>query len=146
MRAIVKEGQLSNVGKIAGWLVLPALGLVFAIGREGLDTWLYLKTFVLSPSLDIFLELAFEMPWLMFVLIVAAFFFRKHRWTPYLYIVLLCGYVGFAGLYVLLHMVAPAEEITDTPRELTRAVLQATIWIPYFMRSRRVKRTFVNAW
>lgn len=131
---------------IGGWLVLPALGLVFAVLLEGYGTWPLVKAFAIAPSLDLLFALVLELPWIAYMLVVAAFFIRKHRWTPYLYIVLLLGSVGFSGLLLILHVLAPAEEIQDTPRELTRAIIQASIWIPYFLRSRRVKLTFVNAW
>jgi hypothetical protein len=146
MTAVIDDIELDNPGKIAGWLVLPALGLVISVVREGVQIWVLLRGVVAQPAAENLIGIAIGVPWLVFACLVAAFFFRKHRWTPYLYIALLAGYVAFSGLYLLMHLLVPEPETADAPKELMRAVVGAGVWVPYFLRSRRVKSTFVNSW
>jgi hypothetical protein len=43
------------------------------------------------------------------------------------------GYVMFGKVYLLLHVVAPEADTADAPKQLARAVVGASIWIPYFV-------------
>lgn len=142
----IDDTELKDVGKIGGWLALPAVGIVVTLLKEGAEAWSLLAGFVTMPNLETLIPVVIVVPWVLFASAVAAFFFRKHRWAPYLYIVLLGGYVIFGEVYLLLHMMAPDPETAAAPKQLARAVLGAGIWIPYFVRSKRVKLTFVNRW
>lgn len=48
--------------------------------------------------------------------------------------------------YILLQQIPMTSLIEDgnSTREITRSMLYACIWIPYFLRSKRVRNTFVN--
>jgi hypothetical protein len=146
MAVILDDEELQGVDKITGWLILPTIGLVLGILREGREVWMAIRAFVTEASLETLFPVAIGVPWLLFMCIVAAFFFRKHRWAPYFYIALLCGYVAFGGLYLLVHVVGRDAETADAPKEFIRTVVGAGIWVPYFLKSRRVKLTFVNSW
>jgi hypothetical protein len=39
-----------------------------------------------------------------------------------------------------------SEDDYDTAKEIIRSVFRAAIWIPYFLISDRVKKTFVKRW
>lgn len=142
----IDDTELKDVGKIGGWLALPAGGIVVTLLKEGTEAWSLLAGFVTMANLETLVPVVIAVPWVLFACAVAAFFFRKHQWAPYLYIVLLGGYVIFGEVYLLLHVMAPDPETADAPKQLARAVLGAGIWIPYFLRSKRVKLTFVNRW
>ena len=79
-------------------------------------------------------------------MVVMAFFFQKHRWAPYFYIAFMVGGLMFSGLILLVHTWAPDAETADAPRDMVRGMISACIWIPYFIRSKRVKVTFVRSW
>lgn len=142
----IDDTKLKEGGTIGGWLALPAAGIVVTLLKEGAEAWSLLAGFVAMPHLETLVPVVIAVPWVLFASTVAVFFFRKHQWAPYLYIVLLGGYVILGEVYLLLHMLAPDTETADAPRQLARAVLGAGIWIPYFIQSKRVKLTFVNRW
>jgi hypothetical protein len=135
-----------NTDRIAGWLVIPAFGLILSLGKEMLETWSYNRTFVGQPTVETAIILGILVPWILFCLVVAGFFFRKHRWAPYFFIAFLIGNVMFGGFYLLMHLAAPDPDSSDAPKEFRRALVPACIWIPYFLRSRRVRLTFVRSW
>jgi len=64
-------------------------------------------------------------------------FFTKRPYFPKLAIALM-------ALQIAPEAAATYAEPSDNVRELIRAVFAAAIWIPYFVRSRRVKLTFVR--
>ncbi|OME90063.1 DUF2569 domain-containing protein [Paenibacillus lautus] len=73
--------------------------------------------------------------------------YRKKRAFPKLMI----GYILFSLLTSIVDYVAVSQiEILAQGddgtfmREVTRSILYACIWIPYFIRSKRVRNTFVN--
>lgn len=142
----IDDTELKDVGKIGGWLALPAVGIVVTLLNEGAEAWSLLSGFLEMPNLETLIPIVMAVPWVLFASVVAAFFFRKHQWAPYLYIVLLGGYVIFGEVYLLLHVMVPDAETADAPKQLARAVLGASVWIPYFILSKRVKLTFVNRW
>jgi len=74
-------------------------------------------------------------------------FFSKHACFPRLMILymtasLLFVSVDHAAIYLIPAAVAFAEG--NPSKEVVRNALSAAIWIPYFLRSVRVKNTFVN--
>lgn len=146
MGVFIDDAELKDVGKIGGWLALPGVGIVVTLLKEGAEAWTLVADLVARPNLETLVPVVIAVPWVLFVGVAAVFFFRKHQWAPYLYIVLLGGYVMFGEVYLLLHVVAPEADTADAPRQLARAVAGASIWIPYFVRSKRVKLTFVNRW
>ena len=147
MAVVTAPGEdLKDTDRIAGWLVLPALGLIIGLGRDLLETLSAARSFVAAPGLETALPLVLLAPWIAFSVVVAAFFFRRHRWSRYLFIAFLLGNLAFAALYMAIHSFAPDPSTSDAPKELMRAIVGTLIWIPYFLRSRRAKLTFVRSW
>ena len=131
---------------IAGWLLFPAAGLVFSLMSEVWQTWLLATEFIGKPQFETLFPLMIVVPWILFCVVVMAFFFQKHRWAPYLYIAFMLGGLMFAGLSLLVHTFAPDPETADAPKDMVRAIVSSCIWIPYFIKSKRVKLTFVRSW
>ena len=64
---------------------------------------------------------------------------------------LISGLAVFSLVFILLDalgakIVMPNDPIfdVDTVKELTRSLLQVIIWVPYMLRSKRVKATFIK--
>ena len=137
---------------IAGWLVLPAIGIV--IGPP-LIIFLSLKDIV--PAFEI-VPTGTSVYYLLVIetittLAVAGFgfytawqFFHKRSRTPSLYIIFLViqmVVVLVDSILVYLVLEVPVFDM-ETTRTLGRQIVAAVIWIPYFRSSRRVKNTFVK--
>lgn len=169
---VVKNGD--EVSKkyqgIAGWLLLPLLGIVIII-MQGFYYFLieYLPIFF---SGDIYLILYPEVPYsdpsylqrmIFFIsclIILIGFqlfsffllwkFLIKSKTTPKLYIIWIIG--DIVGSIVILMMVCffPAvgelydlKEFMGLMKGLGQSIFSATIWIPYFIVSKRVENTFI---
>jgi hypothetical protein len=136
------EGQLRNVGKIAGWLLLPAVALVLGLCKGLLDISAYYSTASSASNPEAATVLALSVVWVAVTLVVAGLFLRKHRWAPRLYIALIVANI----LLVSLDLINPVNDPTfghPATRFMT-GVFSGTIWIWYFLVSRRVKLTFVK--
>lgn len=131
-----RDRSIRDTDKLAGWLFLPALGLVLGVGTGVLSLMN-----VLADSGGL-VEIVLAAGWIAFVLVVAWFFFRRHRRAPALYIALLTVNLALTALAFLAAGRTAGHH--EQNWELFRAVLSAAVWIPYFIKSRRVKMTFVR--
>ena len=135
---------------IAGWLILPAIGLVLSP--------IFVLVFINSRILPFFtavqfkevhselrtmliLDLVANLAMFAYNIVVALFFFKKKKILPKLVI----------SLYVLNLLFLLADRfvfLTLNDQQFTfglvRGVLPALIWIPYFLVSKRVRATFVE--
>jgi len=150
---------------IGGWLILQALGLIltpFVIGYQlyrGLpllapETWNSL-TNSSSPAYHplwapfILIELAANLALLAYTLGLIWLFFKKSKRVPTLFIAWLLLLIGVQLVDFLLAGRIPAIASSDTfnresIRDLIRSLVHAAIWIPYWIRSRRVRNTFTE--
>jgi hypothetical protein len=150
---------------IGGWLVLPLIGLIATPIRTGYTLWTHFWPIFSNPDIWYILGNPSSpnyhpvwIPYLLFELIgntfiavgavvVAVFFLRKSRHTPRLVI----GWLLFALAVVVLDPflgelipAVAAESNVESFQEIGRSLLAAAIWIPYFLKSQRVKATFVK--
>jgi len=154
----------SNVSGLGGWLILIGLGLVFSLFRLvflviqtlnvfSLWKWQALTTpggISYQPAMApvLIFELLGQLTTLTLCLFTLVLFFQKRRVFPRWFIGMLVFNLIFIFLDAvavkgLLHSSKPQTGITLT-RNLTRAVIGCSIWIPYMCVSRRVKSTFVR--
>ena len=150
---------------IGGWLILPLLGLCITPFRIGHLLWTHFWPvfsnkniwFILGDPASPNYHPAW-IPYLLFevignTLIIAGalvclrFFLRKSRHTPKLIIAWYLISVVVTMLDPLIGELIPAvaaESNAESIQEIGRSLLAAIIWIPYFLKSRRVKATFVK--
>lgn len=153
----------AHLNGLGGWLILVGFGTVVrpiviltmllttnnVVFKADVWTALTAPGSSTSPWLGPFLivELLVNVALFAFSVLALVCFFRKKRILPPLMVALLSGTVVFLGadLAVARALVEPAAlEAEKTGADLGRAVIGAIIWIPYFLRSRRVRATFVN--
>jgi hypothetical protein len=149
---------------IGGWLLLPAIGIIlrpiFAayslvnvylpIFRKG--TWAKLtdpasKTYHVLWGPALTLEIAYLILMLGFCLVLMYHFFRKSAMTPRLYIALLIAAPTFALIDHLIATSIPAfskDAAAKGISALFTLAVSAAVWIPYFIKSVRVKNTFIH--
>jgi transglutaminase-like putative cysteine protease len=149
---------------IGGWLVLPAIGLVlspFVMGFQIFSSdyfaranWLGLQNLdIENPgalSAVFGAELFVNILFLIFSLLLAVLFFTKRTSLPKLIIGFYAVNFAFTliDLFVYDYLV-PSYMLEDDPTpytEATRSFIAAAIWIPYFLVSERVKKTFCNVY
>jgi uncharacterized protein DUF2569 len=135
------DSLLKDCDRIAGWLILPTVGLVFQVGIAAIQALSGAWGFLKAPGIGKAIALAFLMSWLVLVILVAALFVARHRWAPRAYIGLLA-----ANLSLVLAYSAHIEDKADnsTAPAGLGAVVSCAVWIPYFLTSKRVKLTFVR--
>jgi hypothetical protein len=159
----VTDSMLGPRG-IAGWLILPALGIVFApfgllvsIVRDilpafGDDVW----PLLVNPGSPIYhrlwvpiiiFELVADVLIVIGSIVVLVLFFRKSRHAPRVIVGWLAALllVQIVDLVLTRQIPAVASQVEfDDYRDLLRSAVAAAIWIPYFLVSRRVKNTFIE--
>ena len=161
-----EDEGLSGPRGIGGWLILPIIGLVltciFALTRLVTDYVPLLQSgywpnLPISGRSLITFEVIADVVTTVGPLVLLPLLFLKRRILPRLMV----GFYGFAFLTLLADSVgilavgpelvpdaAVREElgwsVAGVTPDIARAFWASAIWIPYFLISTRVKRTFVN--
>lgn len=149
---------------IGGWLILVAIGIVFAPIRIVAQVFpIYWRLFS-NGSLDILTTPGTAgynplwMPYLIFEstanvglviawLYIAVQFFRKKRRFPALYVKIIVATFVFqlVDAFSIMTILPDGKALdSDTIKEIGRTVFSACIWIPYLLISKRAKVTFVH--
>lgn len=153
-----------NLEGLSGWLIVVGFGLIFSTFR--------IIVTIFPPYLDIFSSGSWEIlttpgteaynplwaPFLigeilinsLFVLtwvFITFLFFTKKKTFPVWYI----GAAIFTMVFIVIDafaikLVLPNEPVWDpeTVKEFSSSVISVIIWVPYMIKSQRVKATFVN--
>jgi hypothetical protein len=150
---------------IGGWLILPLIGLILTPIRTGHTLWTHFWPIFSNPDIWFILgnpaSANYHPLWIPYLLlevigntlIVAGALFalwlllRKSRHTPRFVIAWYLFAVVIVMLDPLIGELIPAvaaESNAESFQEIARSVLAAAIWVPYFLKSERVKATFVK--
>lgn len=156
--------QVSGLG---GWLILIQIVLIYSLlsniiqvignGVFNATTWDKL-TNVASASYDslwkpiLITQLAFYSVFTLFVLFTLISFYRKKNYLPKLMITYYAVSFLFSVVnFILVMQIDNLKTATDVPITQTSLVtglvisaIIASLWIGYFIRSKRVRNTFVN--
>ena len=153
-----------SYSKIGGWLILYALGLVlypvqtlFLLVTEILpavfsDNWAAL-TSQTNPGYHtlwaplVIAELAGSIGFFLCSIFIVIFFFQRRHWIPKLVIFFLIANVIFIGAdYFIINffLIRTNSVNVDATINFARTVMAGAIWIPYFLFSRRVEKTFTK--
>lgn len=157
----LEKGRLKTKSAgIAGWLILPALGIVLspfwilATIISSYQEWMNIVELTTVQLQLISIAAISYIVSLPLSIIALILFFKKKKQAPYWMIVYYGVNVIFTGLEVLVtyHLGHKTGMDTDSLNNLlgsslggfSRACGIAIVWIPYFLLSKRVKRTFVK--
>ncbi len=156
----------SNTQKhIGGWLILVAIGITVTPLRVcydmfnspefynsnvwnnliGIDT----STRNLLTGLLMIVEMLYNFTFLVFSLLVVFLFYNRRTILPRFAIILFSTAIIFliidtCAAFTLNPQVYTASDRQAGYEEITRELISASIWIPYFIYSKRVKQTFVK--
>jgi hypothetical protein len=92
-------------------------------------------------------EISGNLIFLFWSIVLLVLFFQKHYRFPRMMIVYLAANLAFVGIDFFVADSIPAvaaEPDPESTREFIRTIISAAIWIPYFLRSVRVKNTFTK--
>ncbi len=156
----------SNMQKqIGGWLILVAIGLTITPLRVCYDmfnspeflnsnVWNSLIGFDTSTrnlltGLLIIVETLYNFTFLVFSLLVVFLFYNRRTILPRFAIILFSTALIFliidtSAAFTLNPQVYTASDRQASYKEITRELINASIWIPYFIYSKRVRHTFVK--
>ena len=150
-----EAGGISKHEGIGGWLVFPAISLVtmpLLILYNLLDggyflkiTWQNANNYSNGLLVFVGITFVFLLGLFAFSIITAIFFFRLRTGAPQLFMILLA--VNVASLILEAYIFAQffnELEVGSSPRDIARGVIGLFIWLPYFIKSRRVKSTFTK--
>lgn len=132
---------------IAGWLIIPAIGLVLAPIKSAAMLFMGLSMIQsFAPELTgdprLWLSGAIDIAMIVATIIVAVLFFKKKSIAVRAIISLMAASILGNIVQAFLN-VAMFEEV-DTIKPVIHACVFGAIWIPYFLKSRRVKNTFTE--
>lgn len=150
--------------KIGGWLILFAIGIALYPARilVALFTELFPSLSQVNWSVPttsgnqgnhqlwsnlIIAELAGNICFFLFSICLLVFFFQRKQIVISLSLIFLFSNLLFVGLdfFVVHFYLIQTDSIhPNSALNLVRTVIASAIWIPYFLLSKRVKRTFVN--
>lgn len=150
---------------LRGWLIVAAIGITITplqflnhlyrlLPSYTVDAWAYLTVVgssgyhvLWAPSL--IFALATDLALTVLSILLIALFFRKRRSTPRIYIVLVISSLVVAIITLLLTSAntnATQQDNGQAVASLLLGIVSTIIWCTYFLRSKRVKATFVNTY
>lgn len=156
--------QKAEPSGLGGWLILPMLGLILSPIKLGaMLATTYYPIFsegywevLTNPGSEAYhalwaplliFEIVGNSGFLIGAIVLLVFFFQRHHRFPTLMIWFLGLNLAFVGIDFFAADLIPAVAAAPDPestQELIRAITGAAIWIPYFLKSVRVKNTFTN--
>lgn len=145
----VEDGHLTG---ISGWLFFTAISLtimpflnLFTLANDCSLFFNSAASEYLASHSGLYLLILFEMVsnlvFIFFSVILNALFYAKRVDFPVAMIVFLVVNVLVISID---HIGVVQMDFNEKSTQLVRALLAAAIWIPYFLRSRRVALTFVH--
>ncbi len=154
----ILESQKTQADSIGGWLILPLIGLIiapfiftynlFASNHFSQSSWeaFSIPGFGVWKFVIIF-QITFITLFICGSIFLAVLFFIKDKRLPN-YIIIYYGLtIVFNLCEVLFFLLLDASErdgIEDEINVFIRSIIGGAIWIPYFIKSERVKRTFLK--
>lgn len=151
---------------IGGWLVLPGIGLILSpilllvqLGTQGYfekGVWSLFQNAgyenANALSLLIGFELTINLALLVYAVLLIILYFKKRTSLPKLIIILYASSLIFPILDLILYNALFPQELMDASddqesyTQISRGLISAAIWIPYFLVSKRVKNTFTKVY
>ncbi|PQQ26726.1 hypothetical protein C6H64_17795 [Photorhabdus luminescens] len=146
--AVCEEKELNGIG---GFLYFPAINIIFSIFSSLFSA--YKTMTILISGYDFLgeLRILIEFEFICFTIIfgialyTSIIFFKKKKRTPLFYIIILV----FTSLFVITDL-ALAHYVYEIKLDynylflLFKTMIYSCIWVPYFIISIRVKRTFIK--
>jgi len=147
--SVVVTSEKPQPNGIAGWLLLPAIGLVYAPFKTTALLFMginMIQNFAPELSSDprLWLVCLIDVVMIIACVFVAILFFNKRRITVRAIIALMGSSIVASIIQALLNTAMFGEGDMETVESVLHSCVYASIWIPYFLKSNRVKNTFTE--
>jgi len=134
---------------IAGWLIIPAIGLVLAPVKSIAGSFIGISMIKSAmPELmsdpRLWIIMLIDVVMIIAFIIVAVFFFKKRRFAVRAIIGLMIASIIANFVQAILNTSLFKEVDVEIIKPVIHACVFGAIWIPYFIRSVRVKNTFTE--
>ena len=136
---------------IAGWLIIPAILLVWSPIAMVVDIVQGIRIIqIFTPELpelmsDLWLSYSINLAIIVATVVAAVLFFKKRRIAVPAFVGLMAAYIVASIIQAFLSAAILQEiDVADIIDSVGRSCVQGAVWIPYFLKSKRVKNTFVN--
>lgn len=134
---------------IGGWLVIPAIGIVFAPIKSVVMLFLgisMIQTFApeLTSDARLWASGIIDVAMIIATIVVAVLFFRKRRIAIPAIISLMSAAIVANLVQAFLNAAMFEEVDADTVMPIVHSCVFGAVWIPYFLKSKRVKNTFTE--
>ncbi len=144
IRGLKNSPKLSDEDKVKyngleGWLTFVILGLIISFGYNLYYFYEILNDIRTLESLDILIGSVF----LLFNTYVIYLFFSKKRVFPKWYIAFLV-ISTVINIFAFTYTDANDPEIQSLSKDTGRSILAVMIWVPYILKSKRVRATFTK--
>lgn len=143
------ENKKSPPKGIAGWLIIPAIGLVLG-PIKGATIFFIGINITKSAMPELMSDFRFWIIMIIDVVMiiagisVAVFFFKKRRFAVRAIIGFMIASIVANFVQVILNISLFKEVDVEIIKPVIHACIFGAIWIPYFIRSVRVKNTFTE--
>lgn len=143
----VNLGVNCKFSGIYGWLLIPAIGLILSpIKSSFLLVWSFKQLQLNAPelldNLLVWSLFVIDIFMIVFTLIVAVLFFSKKHIAVSAIISLMSLSIVFTFVQSVINIQLFQEFDYSFVQPVMHALVYALIWIPYFLKSKRVKNTF----
>ena len=134
---------------IGGWLIILAIGLVLGPIKAVVSLIMGISMIQnFAPELlsdaRIWITGVIDVAMIIAAIIVAILFFKKRRFVVVAIISLMAASIMASIIQLLLGISIFGEASSDDINPVLHAFVFAAIWIPYFLKSKRVKNTFIS--
>lgn len=143
------EGTVSKYNKIRGALILVLLGRVYGILAFPIAIYGYFEMInkAYYDNIKIAINIDFSYYALVFIFDIFALYLMFNRKKAFPYIMITFTLVSLA-YYIFKYFIYKYLGVFTKGDTLLKSILFSTvscaIWIPYFLKSKRVKRTFIE--
>lgn len=154
--------RLLGISGLGGWLILVQFGLIMSLIAllvqtpsyyfDVIDDWIVLTSKaseLYHPlwGITVVFELLYNTLLIGLLIYTLVMFYRKKSIVPRLMIILYSThFISCIIDFVLIHLNPIASQMDDglLIMDVFRAAITFAIWVPYFLKSKRVKNTFVR--
>lgn len=151
-----KENSSFNKSGLGGWLIVTQIGLFLSLILNGIsltglivelsdgNNWQFLTSGFKTYLVFI---IGYSILLLLFIIFILTQFYKKKVLVPKMMMIMYGVNLAVAVInFIVFQQVTYAieAEIASLLKEVIQAGIAAAIWIPYFIKSKRVKNTFIN--